>query len=474
MRVVAALRRGHSSSRGPGVGDRARLPAGLLVQLASVRRQRVHGGRGRARRGRPVDEHRRRRPARDGRDLRSGPRRSRRGRCHRSDEHAVHRRRRHPERRHADLRSVDVSRRHRGRGPERRRVDLDRAVERTRRRSRTRTATTAPQVRVREDGRARGTSYVVDRRRRDRRVRVDDDRRRRQPRDRVHRRRRRRRHGPPRDRAAARARRQGRSAGRVRLDDLDGRHRARLVRRAVRRRPGVRRRCDEHPRAASRRPPTARPPARPAMSASTRRCVDRGRRSDDRSAAARAPACSSSLVTLPDGRLAAAYYDSTRRALVLSVENAPATSQFTETILDGNVPGADRGMWSTAAVASDGTIHIAYQDALGDQLMYTTWNGSPGDARGRRRRHARRAIARIPSAPARSIYLSNGTPTIAYQDGLTADVYIAAKAGADVDADWPSRPARCSTASRSRPRRATARRCSRGTRSTRRRSRRTA
>jgi MYXO-CTERM domain-containing protein len=136
-----------------------------------------------------------------------------------------------------------------------------------------------------------------------------------------------------------------------------------------------------------------------------------------------------SLVTLPDGRLAAAYYDGTRRALVLSVENAAATSQFTENILDGNVAGADRGMWSTATVATDGTVHVAYQDALGDQLMYTTWNGTPGvpevvddGTRTGDRTH--------PVGAGAVIYLNNGTPTIAYQDGLTADVYTAVKAGA--------------------------------------------
>jgi hypothetical protein len=136
-----------------------------------------------------------------------------------------------------------------------------------------------------------------------------------------------------------------------------------------------------------------------------------------------------SLVSLPDGRLAAAYYDRTRRALVLSVENAPATSQFTENILDGNVAGADRGMWSTAAVAGDGTVHLAYQDALGDQLMYTTWNGTAGvpeivddGTRPNDRTH--------PVGGGAVIYLNNGTPTIAYQDGMTADVYLAVKAGA--------------------------------------------
>src|SRR5205807_8829512 len=121
-----------------------------------------------------------------------------------------------------------------------------------------------------------------------------------------------------------------------------------------------------------------------------------------------------SLVNLADGRLAAAYYDDHRRALVLSVETGAGSSQFTENILDGNVAGADRGMWSSAVAAADGTVHIAYQDALGDQLMYTTWSsgtaGTPvvvdDGTRAGDRTH--------PVGAAASIFLVNGTPAIAY------------------------------------------------------------
>ncbi|HUJ59318.1 MAG TPA: hypothetical protein VLX92_12520, partial [Kofleriaceae bacterium] len=135
-----------------------------------------------------------------------------------------------------------------------------------------------------------------------------------------------------------------------------------------------------------------------------------------------------SLVVLPDGRLAATYYDQTRRALVLGLESAKGSSTFAETVLDGNVAGQDRGMWSSAVVASDGTIHVAYQEALGDQLMYTTWNSTPGTpvvvddgTRAGDRTH--------PVGAGNTIYLVNGTPTIAYQDGLDADVYIASGSG---------------------------------------------
>ncbi|HET7504732.1 MAG TPA: hypothetical protein VFK02_27105 [Kofleriaceae bacterium] len=135
-----------------------------------------------------------------------------------------------------------------------------------------------------------------------------------------------------------------------------------------------------------------------------------------------------SLVVLPDDRLAIAYHDRTRRALMLAVETGPGTSAFTRTALDA-APGGDRGMWASAAVDAGGTIHVAYQDALGDQLMYTTWNGAPGvpevvddGQRSGDRPHGVGAAA--------AVYLVDGAPAIAYQDGLTADVYVAIRSGA--------------------------------------------
>jgi hypothetical protein len=133
------------------------------------------------------------------------------------------------------------------------------------------------------------------------------------------------------------------------------------------------------------------------------------------------------LVILPDGRLAAVYYDRNARELRIAVENGAGTSVFTETTLDGGGP-TDRGMWASAVVDSAGTVHISYQDALGDQLFYTTFNGAPGTPElvddGQRpndRTH--------PVGAASSIFLVSDQPQIAYQDGLTADVYVAARSG---------------------------------------------
>lgn len=134
-----------------------------------------------------------------------------------------------------------------------------------------------------------------------------------------------------------------------------------------------------------------------------------------------------SLVVLSDGRLAVSFYDRNNRALMIAVETAAGSSTFTPTMLDQATPG-DRGMWSSAVVDGSGTVHIAYQDALGDQLMYTTWNGTPGTPEvvddGQRsgdRTHPVGASARI--------YLVGGAPSIAYQDALSADLVIATKSG---------------------------------------------
>jgi len=134
-----------------------------------------------------------------------------------------------------------------------------------------------------------------------------------------------------------------------------------------------------------------------------------------------------SLVALPDGRLAAAFYDMTRRALVLAVEGTRGGNDFSEIVLDGNAVGRDRGMWASAIADAAGVVHVAYQDALGDQVFYTTWNAGTvsapevvdtGERTGDRTHIVGAGLA---------IYLDNGGPVVAYQDGLVSDVVLASR-----------------------------------------------
>jgi MYXO-CTERM domain-containing protein len=134
------------------------------------------------------------------------------------------------------------------------------------------------------------------------------------------------------------------------------------------------------------------------------------------------------IVFLSDGRLAIVHYDLVRTALVAEIENGPGTSMFNETVLDG-MDATDRGQWASAVADSGDTIHVAYQDALADELFYLEYKPGqtpstpelvddgtrPGD-----RTHNVGGGARI--------WLDNGsTARIAYQDGLSSDMYVATR-----------------------------------------------
>lgn len=132
------------------------------------------------------------------------------------------------------------------------------------------------------------------------------------------------------------------------------------------------------------------------------------------------------LVVLPSGALAAVYYDRNARELRIAVENGPGANAFTETTLDGGGT-LDRGMWAAAVADGGGTVHVAYQDALGDQVFYTTFaNGAAGTPElvddGQRQGDRTHNVG-----AGAAIFLSNGAPSIAYQDGTTADVYLASR-----------------------------------------------
>lgn len=113
------------------------------------------------------------------------------------------------------------------------------------------------------------------------------------------------------------------------------------------------------------------------------------------------------------GDLAIVFYDRTAGDLVV----ARATgSGFERAVIDGD--GGDRGMWASA-VADGDTIHVAYQDALADRLLYTTWSAAGGagaievvddGTREGDRPHAVGAGAALALDGA-------GRPAVVYQDG---------------------------------------------------------
>jgi MYXO-CTERM domain-containing protein len=82
---------------------------------------------------------------------------------------------------------------------------------------------------------------------------------------------------------------------------------------------------------------------------------------------------------LPNGVPVVAYYDRTGGDLHLASSTTGSSwddVDLTAPELTEDPPGlpsGDDGQWTSMAIASDGTVHIAYQDALHDRLMHVTW-----------------------------------------------------------------------------------------------------
>lgn len=124
-------------------------------------------------------------------------------------------------------------------------------------------------------------------------------------------------------------------------------------------------------------------------------------------------------VRLPGDIPAVAYYDQQAGDLRLALR-APEGWQVRP--LDGG-PAVDRGQWASAAVAADGTLWVAYQDAISDRLLLRSFAGDvPGERivldDGRRpgdRPHSVGASARL--------RLDDVGPQVFYQDATVADLY---------------------------------------------------
>jgi hypothetical protein len=72
------------------------------------------------------------------------------------------------------------------------------------------------------------------------------------------------------------------------------------------------------------------------------------------------------------GRLELIYYDHNKGSLKLATQ---AGGAWTTTFLDGNMSGVDVGQFASADVAADGSLHVAYVDAIAQQLLYKHISG---------------------------------------------------------------------------------------------------
>ncbi len=130
-------------------------------------------------------------------------------------------------------------------------------------------------------------------------------------------------------------------------------------------------------------------------------------------------------VLLGDGRRAIVYYDRGNGDLMMQVGD----SSWTKQPIDASTE-TDTGQWASVAADSAGTLHIAYQDALGDQLLYRTWDASGVGAVEVVDDGVRAGDRPHPVGASAAMFIDTaGQPAIAYQDGATSDLVVSRKTG---------------------------------------------
>jgi hypothetical protein len=123
------------------------------------------------------------------------------------------------------------------------------------------------------------------------------------------------------------------------------------------------------------------------------------------------------------GGLVLVYHDRTQGDLKLASEQA-AGGALATAILDGGSTETDVGQHVAAGFGSDGTLHVAYMDAIGDRLLYRTVSGSttgPVEVVD----DGVRDDGRHPVGAAASLLVDASGPRVVYQDQREADLWQA-------------------------------------------------
>ena len=125
------------------------------------------------------------------------------------------------------------------------------------------------------------------------------------------------------------------------------------------------------------------------------------------------------LVRGPSGQIAAAYYDHAGHRLRVATQNNAGL--FLPQTIDGDA-GTDYGQHVTAAFGSDGTLHLAYVDALANKLVYRSLE--PGGAVSQRATidDGLRAGGYHPVGASASLLADGDALSVLYQDQATSDL----------------------------------------------------
>jgi hypothetical protein len=130
-----------------------------------------------------------------------------------------------------------------------------------------------------------------------------------------------------------------------------------------------------------------------------------------------------------------AYHDRTQGDCKVATETTPGS--FSISFVDGNNPTTDVGQFVTARAAPDGTVHVAYVDAVTDRLLYKPVKSGVAPAGPEIIDDGMRPDGPHPVGSGAALWTDGTTVKVAYQDQLLSDLMLATRTGGS----WTRGPA---------------------------------
>ncbi len=119
------------------------------------------------------------------------------------------------------------------------------------------------------------------------------------------------------------------------------------------------------------------------------------------------------------------YYDREQGDLKMATQ---AGAAFTVATLDGGDPSTDRGQFCSAEYGSDGTLHVAYVDAIADQLLYLGVTSASPSPQPEVVDDGMRDDGPHSVGAGAALHLAGSTVEVVYQDQVLSDLLIAKRA----------------------------------------------
>ncbi len=129
-----------------------------------------------------------------------------------------------------------------------------------------------------------------------------------------------------------------------------------------------------------------------------------------------------------NGNLQLVYYDHAQGDLKLATQ-ASAGGPWTVSFIDGNDPSTDVGQFCSAQLAADGTLHVAYVDAIADRLLYKTVSGGTPEAMPEVVDDGMRADGPHSVGAGASLLVNGSNERVVYQDQQLSDLMSATRGG---------------------------------------------